>query len=264
MMPELRTNPQLHDLAVRAERLASQTSNGRVLDTALKNLRDKGKAVLGDLKSSTDLATLAADYQDTPEHREELARRAREVLEKTVNHMSRRVIIGVGCYLAVLSVAALAITPWAWSLATSGVTSRTAGRARFLSLSFTPTAEFNLIIIVMLMSVLGSLAVMIITFANRAGHETLEHGFLWWYLTRPFAATAIGVLFYMAIIAGFFNKNSATGRSALVLAAAIGGLAGLFTDAVLQKMRAALLGLSSFDQPAPTAKPNASKPANGS
>lgn len=263
-MPELRINPPLHELAVKAQRLASQTSNGRVPDTKLKDLRDKGKAVLDDQKSSTDLATLAANYDDTPKHREELARHARDVLATTVNHMSRKAIIWVGCYLALLAAVALAITPWAWSLATSGISSRAAGRARFLGLSFKPTAEFNLIIIVMLMSVLGSLAVMIITFANRAGHETLEHGFLWWYLIRPFAAAAIGVLFYMAIIAGFFNQRSATGRSALVLAAAIGGLAGLFTDIVLQKMRAALLGLSAFDAPAPTAKQNASTPGSGS
>jgi hypothetical protein len=110
--------------------------------------------------------------------------------------------------------------------------------------------------VVMLMSVLGSIAIMIITFANRAGKETLERGFLWWYLIRPFAAAAVGVLFYMAIIAGFFNQTSARGRSALVLAAAIGGLAGLFTDNVVQKMRA-LLGLSSFDEPAAAAKQDA-------
>jgi hypothetical protein len=114
------------------------------------------------------------------------------------------------------------------------------------------------------MSVLGSLAIMIITFSNRAGQNTLEHGFLWWYLTRPFAAAAVGVLFYMAIIAGFFDQTSATGRSALVLAAAIGGLAGLFTDKVLQKMRAALLGLSTFDEPAATAKQDASTGGSGS
>lgn len=163
--------------------------------------------------------------------------------------MKRGGLITVGCYLAVLGTAALAIAPWAWSLAVSSIDTTAGPRAHFLGLAFTPTTEFSLIIIVMLMAVLGSLAVLILTFSNRAGHETLERGYLWWYLLRPIEAAAVGVLFYMAIIAGFFNQVSATGRPALVLAAAIGGLAGLFTDKVLEKMRD-LLGLRQFSKAA--------------
>src|SRR5215469_219793 len=202
MMLDLGKNPhpRLRDLAVTAERYVSLSSNGHqrrpaleaerkaLLKADLQDLQDKGKALLSDHKIS-GLAQLAAHYQDTEEHRKELARSAREVL--------------------------------------------------------------------------GSMAVMIITFANRAGQETLEHGFLWWYLIRPFAAAGVGVLFYMAIIAGFFNQTSARGRSALVLAAAIGGLAGLFTDNVVQKMRA-LLGLSSFSESAANAKPDTNTQGSGS
>ena len=261
-MPDLRENPRLRDLAVIAERYVSlskeddlrpQAARQALIAADLQDLRDKGNALLGAHLTSTDLAELAASYQDSPEHREELARSAREVLGKPQNPMSSRSIAGIGCYLTVLATLVLAITPWAWSLATSSV-GHTTDRARFLGLTFRPTTEFNLIIIVMLMSFLGSMAVMIITFTNRAGHGTLEQGFVWWYLTRPFAATAVGVLFYMAIIAGFFNQNSAKGRSALVLAAAIGGLAGLFTDSVLQKMSGALLGLTNFNAPAANAE----------
>jgi hypothetical protein len=268
MMRDLRTNPRLRDLAVIAERIGSRPWNGQQsnanLKADLKDLHDKGRALVGPHTKSTDLAELAANYQDSKKHRQELAHSAREVLRKPVRPMPDGVRTGVGCYLAALGTVVLAITPWAWSLATGSVGHTTAGRARFLGLSFRPTTEFNLIIIVMLMSVLGSIAVMIITFANRAGQETLDRGFVWWYLTRPFAATAIGVLFYMAIIAGFFNQASATGRSALVLAAAIGGLAGLFTDNVLQKMRSALLGLSAFDTAASGVKQAADKGGSGS
>jgi hypothetical protein len=249
-MPDLRRNPRLRDLAVMAVRFASLSSDGQEPNVTVKDLHDRGRALLGDHKTSTDLAELAAHYEDTLQHREELARSAREVLRSPLHPMSSSAQAGIGCYLAALGTVALAITPWAWSLATSSVGHTTASRAHFLGLSFRPTTEFNLIIIVMLMSALGSIAVMIITFANRAGQETLENGFVWWYLTRPFAAAAVGVLFYLAIIAGFFNRTSANGHAALVLAGAVGGLAGLFTDNVLQKMRAALLGLSSFSEPA--------------
>src|SRR5215469_11883295 len=275
MMLDLGKNPhpRLRDLAVTAERYVSLSSNGHQRRPALEAerqalqkadlqyLQDKGKAHLSDHKIS-GLAKLAAHYQDTEEHRKELARSAREVLGKPENPMSGPDKVGIGCYLAALATAVLAITPWAWSLATNSV-GHAANQARFLGLPFRATTEFNLIIIVMLMSVLGSMAVMIITFANRAGQETLEHGFLWWYLIRPFAAAGVGVLFYMAIIAGFFNQTSARGRSALVLAAAIGGLAGLFTDNVVQKMRA-LLGLSSFSESAANAKPDTNTQGSGS
>jgi hypothetical protein len=261
MMSDLRENPKLHDLAVMAERFAT-LSKKKERNADLKDLQDEGQALLGNHETSTDLAELAANYVDTRRHRNELARSAREVLGKPLNAMSHGAITGIGCYLAALATAVLAITPWAWSLATNSV-GHAANQARFLGLSFRPTTEFNLIIIVMLMSVLGSMAVMIITFANRAGQETLEQGFVWWYLIRPFAAAGVGVLFYMAIIAGFFNQTSARGRSALVLAAAIGGLAGLFTDNVVQKMRA-LLGLSSFSGLASTAKQDSNTQRGGS
>lgn len=67
---------------------------------------------------------------------------------------------------------------------------------------------------------------------------------MWWYLTRPFTAAGIGVLAYALLQVGFFGSNNNT-NSELLAAAAIGGLAGLFTDQLLQKMRTAL-GLTAF------------------
>jgi hypothetical protein len=46
----------------------------------------------------------------------------------------------------------------------------------------------------------------------------------------------------MAFIAGFFSAAPAKSSQALILAATIGGLAGLFTDQVRQKM-SKVLGL---------------------
>lgn len=63
-------------------------------------------------------------------------------------------------------------------------------------------------------------------------------------MTRPFTAAAIGVLAYALVQAGFFGAGS-TSNSDLLAAATIGGLAGLFTDQLLRKMRSAL-GLSAF------------------
>jgi hypothetical protein len=55
----------------------------------------------------------------------------------------------------------------------------------------------------------------------------------------------VAVLFYMVIAAGYLDQPTDRGRAALVIAAAVGGLAGLFTDKVLQAM-SKLLGQTPF------------------
>lgn len=145
-------------------------------------------------------------------------------------------------YLIVFGVALLATIPWAWSFASRLVSGKagTTVSVHFLGVGFTPTAEFSLLLIVLLAAMLGSVAVLTLTFSSRAGHGTLESGYVWWYLTRPITAAALGLLFYVAIMAGFFSATTTQGHPALVIAAAIGGLAGLFTDQVLKKMRSIL------------------------
>jgi hypothetical protein len=150
--------------------------------------------------------------------------------------------LGIGIYLTALGLGLLAATTWAWSFAShvTGTTAGTTVSAHFLGMKFTPTAEFSLLLVVILTAMLGSVAVLALTFSSRAGHGTLQRGYLWWYLTRPITAAGLGVLLYMAIMAGFFNATTTNDHPALVIAAAIGGLAGLFTDQVLKKMRSAL------------------------
>jgi magnesium-transporting ATPase (P-type) len=137
--------------------------------------------------SKTDAPSSGAAIADKNGHVEQRPREPQKAISTATE-------VGIGCYLVALGAVALATTPWARSLATSSISRTPGGRARFLGLAFTPTAEFNLIIIVMLMAVLGSIAVMIITFASRSGHRTLDSAYLWWYLTRPFEAAAVGVL----------------------------------------------------------------------
>jgi hypothetical protein len=106
-----------------------------------------------------------------------------------------------------------------------------------------------LISIVILMGMIGSLTVMALVFSLRAGNETLEAGFVWWYVTRPLTAAGLAVLFYVTAISGLLDLGSISGASALVVAAALAALAGLFTDQVLDKMRG-MLGLLPFHETA--------------
>jgi hypothetical protein len=62
---------------------------------------------------------------------------------------------------------------------------------------------------------------------------------------RPGAAAAIGLLFYSTVFAGLLGTGVPQHQD-LTVAAAIGGLAGLFTDRVLALLRSAL-GASAFN-----------------
>ncbi|MGZ4664726.1 MAG: hypothetical protein ACXV5Q_06645 [Frankiaceae bacterium] len=141
---------------------------------------------------------------------------------------------------------------WAWPLAcrlnpTSG-NSVNRARAHWLGLEFSPTPQFSLILIVVLTAMAGSVAIAGLVFSNRAGQRMLEQRWEWWYLLRPLCAAAIAVLFYVVVKAGLLSVSNASSGE-LAFAAAVGGLAGLFTDRVLAVMRMAL-GVSSFNNTA--------------
>lgn len=179
---------------------------------------------------------------------------------RTTLPMTPRIRTMIGLWIIALAAIALGHLPWAWSLAEQLSRSKSVPRARWLGLTFAPHEVSILLVIVVLTAVIGSAATLALTFAQRAGYDSLERGWVWWYLTRPFTAAGIGVLAYALLQVGFFGSNNKT-SSELLAAAAIGGLAGLFTDQLLQKMRTAL-GLTAFLKSASdaseTAKINAS------
>ncbi len=163
--------------------------------------------------------------------------------------MSENARRAIGCYLVGVGLVMLVLVPWAWSVAWRANESEAGDTSTsFLGLDFSVSAPAALLTIVVLMAAIGSVTVMTLVFAARAGHGTLEQTYLWWYVTRPVSAAGIGVLVYMFIVAGFFDfaKIEDGSTPALVIAAAVGALSGLFTDQVLDKVRW-VLGLSAFD-----------------
>jgi hypothetical protein len=179
----------------------------------------------------------------------------RRPLEREMRTSRRRL---VGVYLAASGVAVLAVLPWTWSTVSRVAAVKKPIQAHFLTVTFGLSPEAAVIMIVALMAVAGSLVATIHAFTNRAGQETLERGYLWWYLLRPLAAALLGVAFYLVVVAGLL---SATGSNlpALAGAAAIGALAGLFTDQVLNKLRRAL---GQFDYAHAASGKSADKPAD--
>jgi hypothetical protein len=122
-------------------------------------------------------------------------------------------------------------------------------RAHWLGIGFSPTADFAMLAIVALTAMAGSAVHMALIFANRAGHGKLERTWAFWYLLRPGAAALLGVLTYVVIKAGFLGSVSDSQGKGLAFAAAVGALAGLFTDKVIAKLRDAI-GASPFDRSA--------------
>jgi hypothetical protein len=160
-------------------------------------------------------------------------------------HASRRRFVAI--YLSVLGLGLLAILPWLWSSANQAIAAESPVLVHFAGLGFNLSADAALALTTTAMGMIGSVVVLLLTFTNRAVHETLERGALWWYLTRPITGAMLGLLFYLAVIAGFFNAATASDRPALIVAAAVGALAGLFTDQVIKKMQG-ILGLLPFNR----------------
>ncbi|WP_432478227.1 hypothetical protein [Nocardioides sp. GXQ0305] len=101
----------------------------------------------------------------------------------------------------------------------------------------------------------GSVIQQSIVFALRAGHESLERGYVWWYLLRPVWSMLLGAVSVIAVNAGFVSIGDATTSAAgVTVLATAGALAGLSTDQALQKVQR-LLGATPPAAPASEATP---------
>src|SRR4051812_42530447 len=160
--------------------------------------------------------------------------------------------IAIGVYLGLMSAIVLAHLLWVWSF-TARLVPGTAGashrhvRVHWLGLAFTPTVEWALVLLVVFAAAAASLAHLSLVFSNRYGLGTLQPAWTWWYLLRPGAAAIVGVVAYVVLKAGFLGTVTDQDQHSLAFAAAVGALAGMFTDALIAKLRAAM-GASPFEQ----------------
>jgi hypothetical protein len=91
-----------------------------------------------------------------------------------------------------------------------------------------------------------------IVFSMRSGKHTLERGYEAWYFLRPFASALLAVLVGLAAQAGLFvvtSESPDSTRLSLPTMVAVGALAGLFTDRVIQRMQN-ILGATDPDKAA--------------
>ncbi len=95
----------------------------------------------------------------------------------------------------------------------------------------------------------GSVIQQSMIFAQRAGHETLERGFVWWYVLRPLWSALLGAVVVIAVNAGLISIGDETTSSAgVTVLVMMGCLSGLYTDQALQRLRV-FLGANPPDKP---------------
>lgn len=158
----------------------------------------------------------------------------------------KAVTLTVGCWQLALTLVTTVAAFALWPLVAQLEGRETVG-VNWFGPDFRLTALSGVLILGMTGGVAGSLVHTITIFSSRVGRDTLESSFLWWYLLRPFAAALLALLFVATVQSGLVAIGGKP--ESLVLAFVAGGLAGLFTDAVLQKLRG-LLGATSTEKTA--------------
>jgi hypothetical protein len=170
----------------------------------------------------------------------------------------------VGAGNAVAGILALTMLVWTYGLAEQMVSAQEAAPAGEVATrtiaswgpSISVTLATSLVLVGAAAGFVGSLVQQSIVFASRAGQQTLERGYVWWYVLRPVWSALLGGVVVLTVNAGLVSigddTTSAAGVTVLVTAAAV---AGLFTDQAMQRLRS-VLGASdpstlTTEQPTP-------------
>jgi uncharacterized membrane protein YdcZ (DUF606 family) len=163
--------------------------------------------------------------------------------EQSMSPTMRRVIGAVNAVEGPLAMVALVA---AYGLAEHLVSSQEAAaegtlaveRIGVLGTDLPVTLSMSLLLVGAAAGAVGSVIHQSIIFAHRAGHDTLERGFVWWYLLRPLWSGLLGAVVVTAVNAGLISIGDETtsGAGVTVLVTA-GCVAGLFTDRVLDRLR---------------------------
>jgi hypothetical protein len=99
------------------------------------------------------------------------------------------------------------------------------------------TADTTLLLLVVLVSGLGSYVHVTVSFSDFAGNRQLVSSWVWWYVLRVFVGSSLAVVFYFALRGGFFSSASDSSQVNVYGIAALAGLVGLFSKQATDKLR---------------------------
>jgi hypothetical protein len=155
------------------------------------------------------------------------------------------VAAAVGVWLAALGGASLVAVMWSWAVADRAGADGTA--VQWIGPDFTATPATSALALAAVAGVTGSVVHSASLFATRVGRRTFEVSYVWWYVLRPVEAALVAVVLVAAVRSGLVALNTTGNEGATTaLAFLVGGLAGLFTDRAMQRLRG-LLGATKTD-----------------
>ena len=99
------------------------------------------------------------------------------------------------------------------------------------------TADATLLLLVIVVSAVGSYVHVTVSFSDFAGNRQLVSSWVWWYILRVFVGSSLATLFYFAIRGGFFSNASDSAQVNVYGIAALSGLVGLFSKQATDKLR---------------------------
>jgi hypothetical protein len=102
--------------------------------------------------------------------------------------------------------------------------------------SYKPSADAALLVMVILVSALGSYVHAAVSFSDFVGNRRLASSWIWWYLLRIFVGSSLAVLFYFSIRGGLFGSPQSSDVNPYGFAA-LAGLVGLFSKQATDKLR---------------------------
>jgi hypothetical protein len=94
-----------------------------------------------------------------------------------------------------------------------------------------------LLILVALMGFLGNMVHIASSFTSFIGNGTFKRSWILWYFVKPFTASALAIIVYFIIRAGFLSYGTGAAGISLYGILAVAAFAGLFTDSATLKLK---------------------------
>lgn len=148
-------------------------------------------------------------------------------------------VASLGVLLMVIGISLISLVIAMWPIVADATTRPTGEEQTFDWLGFTYhlTPDAALILLVVLVSALGSFVHAATSFADYVGNRQLKISWVWWYLLRVLVGSALALIFYFAVRGGFFANDASSGAVNPYGIAAVSGLVGLFSKQATDKLR---------------------------
>ncbi len=128
---------------------------------------------------------------------------------------------------------------WAFWPSEAGTSEEIADKktVHFFGEEWTVTRESLFFVMVAVAGALGGMVHVLRSLSWYVGNRLLRRSWVPFYVLRPIIGAAMATLLYFVIRAGFFSPSASTTEASPYGFAAVAGLAGLFTDQALEKLK---------------------------